>query len=119
MFHTIIADAPVQPSPVPTQGFEQTLMMILVAIIFFYFILWRPETKRRKELEAKRQGLKKGDRVVVAGGILGEISKVQNETVIIKLIEGAKIEVLKAAIQDVQGGTEATEKAESTTPEQK
>ena len=46
-------------------------MMIGVAIIFFYFILWRPESKRRKELETKRKGLKKGDRVVVAGGILG------------------------------------------------
>ena len=121
MFHTIIADASAQAAQAQaqTQGFEQTLMMIAVAIVFFYFILWRPESKRRKELETKRQGLKKGDRVVVAGGILGEVFKVQNETLIIRLTDGAKMEVLKAAIQDVQSGAEVVEKAEPTTTEQK
>jgi preprotein translocase subunit YajC len=114
MFHSIIADAPVHTAPLPTQGFEQMFLMIGVAIIFFYFILWRPESKRRKELETKRQGMKKGDRVVVAGGIMGEVFKVQNETVIIRLTDGAKMEVLKAAIQDIQVGTEVVEKTEPT-----
>ena len=104
---SILADAPVQS--IPTQGFEQTLMMIVVAVIFFYFILWRPESKRRKELETKRQGLKKGDRVIVAGGILGEVFKIQSETVILRLTDGAKMEVLKVAIQDVQTGVEKVE----------
>ena len=122
MFHIIIADAPVQAAQTiqaQTQGFEQTLMMIVVAVVFFYFILWRPESKRRKELETKRSGLKKGDRVVVAGGILGEVFKVQNETLIIRLTDGAKMEVLKTSIQDVQAGAEVVEKAEITTTEQK
>ena len=96
----ILADAPVQP--IPTQGFEQTLMMVIVAVIFFYFILWRPESKRRKELDTKRQGLKKGDRVVVAGGILGEVFKIQGETVTLRLVGESKMDVLKIAIQDVQ-----------------
>ena len=106
MIQSILADASVQSAAAATQGFEQTLMMIVIAVIFFYFILWRPESKRRKELENKRKGLKKGDRVVVAGGILGEIFRVQNETVTIRLTDGAKMEVLKAAIQDVQPGTD-------------
>ena len=110
----ILADAPAQP--LPTQGLEQTLMMIVIAVVFFYFILWRPESKRRKELETKRQGLKKGDRVVVAGGILGEVFKIQGETVTLRLVGDAKMEVLKAAIQDVQSGVE---KIELETAEQK
>ena len=110
----ILADAPAQP--LPTQGLEQTLMMIVIAVVFFYFILWRPESKRRKELETKRQGLKKGDRVVVAGGILGEVFKIQGETVTLRLVGDAKMEVLKAASQDVQSGVE---KIELETAEQK
>ena len=115
----IIAEASAQAAQVATQGFEQTLMMIAVAIVFFYFILWRPESKRRKEIETKRQGLKKGDRIVVAGGILGEVFKVQSETVIIRLTDGAKMEVLKAAIQDVQSGAVVEEKVEPVATEQK
>lgn len=84
------------------QGFQQTLVMVAVAVIFFYFILWRPEQKRRKAMDEKRKGMKKGDRVVVAGGIVGEIFKVQEESIIVKLSEGAKMEVLKGAIQDLQ-----------------
>ena len=108
-----IADAPVPPTPGPDGGFEQTLMMIGVALVFFYFILWRPESKKRKELEAKRQGLKKGDHVIVAGGILGEVFKIKTDTVIVQLVDNAKMEVVKAAIQDVQLTSVPGEKAES------
>ena len=111
MFH-FIAEGPAVPAS--DGGFEQTLVMVGIALVFFYFILWRPESKRRKQMDAKRQALKKGDKVVVAGGILGEVSKVQPETIILRLTDGAKMEVLKAAIQDVQPGAEGAEKTETT-----
>ncbi|MEN9344482.1 MAG: rane protein [Chlamydiota bacterium] len=88
----------------PAQGgsnMTQTLIMILVALAFFYFILWRPEQKRRKSMDKLRGSLKKGDRVT-AMGILGTIVKVQENTIIVSLYEGAKMEILKAAITDVQ-----------------
>lgn len=83
----------------------QTLMMIGVALAFFYFILWRPEQKRRKQMENLRTSLKKGDRIT-AMGIIGTVVKVQDTTVILSLYDGAKIEVLKAAITDVQPAAE-------------
>ena len=83
----------------------QTGMMLLVALLFFYFILWRPEQKRRKAMEQLRSSLKKGDKVT-AMGILGTIVRVQENTVILKLYDNAKVEILKAAITDVQPGTE-------------
>ena len=52
-------------------------------------------------MEEKRNALKKGDKIVVAGGILGEVVRVQQDTVIVKLEEGAKMEVMKGAIQDI------------------
>jgi preprotein translocase subunit YajC len=113
-----IAEAAVPAASNPDGGFEQTLVMVGIAIVFFYFILWRPESKRRKQMEEKRQGLKKGDRVVVAGGIIGEIFKVQTETIILRLTDGAKMEVLKMAIQDVQPSSEGVEKVETIIPPQ-
>lgn len=89
----------------PEQNFMQTVMMISIALIFFYFILWRPEQKRRKEMEAIRSSLKKGDKVT-AVGIVGTVLRVQDQTVILKMYDGSKIEVLKAAISDVVPGTE-------------
>jgi preprotein translocase subunit YajC len=89
----------------------QTLIMIAVALVFFYFILWRPEQKRRKQMEQVRSSLKKGDRIT-AMGIIGTVVKVQDTSVIVSLYEGAKMEILKAAITDVQAVAE--EKTEKT-----
>ena len=86
-------------------GMSQTLMMIGVALVFFYFILWRPEQKRRKAAEAQRNSMKVGDKVT-AMGIIGTIARIQENTIIVKMYDGAKIEILKAAITDVQSGSE-------------
>lgn len=93
--------------PPRDQGIYQTLIMIAIAMVFFYFILWRPEQKRRKMLEQQRSEMKKGDKVT-AMGIVGTISKIQDQTVILTMVDGSKIEVLKGAITDVISGTEET-----------
>lgn len=100
-------------APSPGGSLTQTLIMIGIALVFFYFILWRPEQKRRKAAEEMRSSLKKGDRVT-AMGIIGRVDKIQEHTVILKMVDGAKIEVLKGAITDVQAAAEEG-KAEVTT----
>jgi preprotein translocase subunit YajC len=95
-----------EAAPAGGQGsLTQTLIMIGVALVFFYFILWRPEQKRRKQMESVRSALKKGDRIT-AMGIIGTVVKVQDNSVIVALYDGAKMEILKAAITDVQASTE-------------
>lgn len=89
-----------EAAPSNDQGLWQTVTMIGIALLFFYFILWRPEQKRRRALEEQRAGLKKGDRVS-AMGIVGTVSKIQDETVILRMVDGGKIEVLKGAVTDV------------------
>lgn len=83
-------------------SFMQTIIMIGIAIIFFYFILWRPEQRRRKQMETLRTSMKKGD-VVVAMGIVGTIDRIKDTTVVIRNVDGSKIEVLKAAISEIKG----------------
>lgn len=79
----------------------QTMIMIGIAILFFYFILWRPEKKRRKAMEDKRSAMKKGDRVT-AMGIVGTLERIKEQTVIVKMVDGTKIEFIKGAISEVK-----------------
>jgi preprotein translocase subunit YajC len=92
-------------APPRDQGFGQTIIMIAIALIFFYLILWRPEQKRRKTMELQRSSLKKGDRVT-AMGIIGTVVRIQDHTVVLRMVDGSKIEMLKAAISEVMPGGE-------------
>ncbi|MBT6928463.1 MAG: preprotein translocase subunit YajC [Waddliaceae bacterium] len=87
-------------TPAKGGGLSQTMIMILVALAFFYLILWRPEQKKRKALEEKRNSLKIGDKVI-AVGIVGTVDAINDDTVILKMCDGSKIEVLKAAVNDM------------------
>lgn len=102
--------------PPPDQSFWQTLVMIGIAFLFFYVILWRPEQKRRKALEEQRSALKKGDRVA-AMGIIGTVIRVGDQTVILKMYDGAKLEFYKAAITDILPETDDSAKKVETSEE--
>lgn len=94
-----------EATPVRSNNYMQTLIMLAVALVFFYLILLRPEQKRRKKAQQMRDTMKKGDKVT-AMGMLGTVEKVTDNTVILKTYDGAKIEMLKAAITDVQPAVE-------------
>ena len=89
----------------PQGGLPQTFIMIAIALVFFYFILWRPEQKRRKASQQMRESIKKGDRVT-AMGIIGTVDRLTDQSVVLKMIDGSKIEVVKAAITEVKAGIE-------------
>lgn len=72
---------------------------LIVMFVVFYFLLIRPQQKRQKELGQMIQELKKGDRVVTSGGMIGTIAGIQNDYVILKVGDGeTKVEILKSAI---------------------
>lgn len=96
----LCAEGNAEDMPVRDQGLMQTLTMVLIALAFFYFIMWRPEQKRRKALEEQRAAIKKGDRVT-AMGIIGTVVSIEPQTVILKMCDGSKIEFLKAAINEI------------------
>lgn len=105
---TVYAQAGEESAVPPDRGFSQTLIMFAVVALFFYFIIWRPEQRRRKALELQRTSLKKGDRVT-AMGMIGTILRVDEQTVIVKMYDGAKIEFLKGAISEVHPEASVTE----------
>jgi preprotein translocase subunit YajC len=94
---TVLADMAASP-----QGnIMQTFVMVGVALLFFYFILLRPEQKRKKAMEAQRAAMQIGNKVI-AMNIVGTLESIQDQTVTLRMNDGSKIEVLKMAITDVK-----------------
>lgn len=70
----------------PGRGmFEGMLPLILMFIVIFYFVLWRPQSKQRKEREAMLAALRKGDRVVTMGGVLGQIVEISESEMTLRV----------------------------------
>ena len=67
-------------------------------VLIFYFLLWRPQSKRRKEHQELMAGLEKGDEVVTAGGIVGQVNKVEDDFVKIQVADNMELRVQKTAI---------------------
>ena len=77
--------------------------LILLLLVFYLFIIL-PQSKRQKKHMEMLKSLKKGDRIVTAGGIIGTIVGVDDEKVVIKTGEGTKIEVSKGYVsQKLEG----------------
>ena len=74
-------------------------MPIILMFAIFYFLLIRPQQKKQKELQNMIAGLKKGDKVITTGGLLGTISSIQDDYVVLAVGgSDTKIEILKSAI---------------------
>lgn len=76
----------------------------IIIFVIFYFLLIRPQRKKQSELNQMISNLKKGDRVVTIGGVIGTITSLQDDYVVIKIgdNENTKVEVLKSAISGLR-----------------
>ena len=76
-----------------------TLIMIVVLFAIMYFMMIRPENKRKKEAQQMRDSLKKGDKITTIGGIIGTIVNVGPETLVIETSEDrVRMEITKWAV---------------------
>ena len=91
-----VAHAAPDPGARGFGGFDILLLVGFVAI--FYFLLWRPQSKRRKEHQALMASLTKGDEVVTAGGILGQVTKVEDDFIIVKVAGNVQLRLQKSAV---------------------
>ncbi|MBD3655677.1 MULTISPECIES: preprotein translocase subunit YajC [Marinobacter] len=67
-------------------------------ILIFYFLIWRPQSKRAKEHKNLMSGLNKGDEVVTSGGVAGRITKVTDDFIVIEVADNVEIKVQKVAV---------------------
>ena len=81
---------------------EGNLVSMIIFLVFivgiFYFFTIRPQRKRQKEHGALIQSLKKGDKVITAGGIYGQVESVNQDSVVLKVESGATLRIVKNGI---------------------
>ncbi|MDX1490653.1 MAG: preprotein translocase subunit YajC [Pseudohongiellaceae bacterium] len=94
----LISAAHAQDAAAQQPGAMFNLFFIGGMIVLFYFILWRPQSKRAKEHKELVGGLAKGDEVLTSGGILGKVTKLTDEYVTIQVAEGVELSMQKASI---------------------
>ena len=82
----------------PAGGGASFWIMILLLFAAMWFFMIRPQRKQQKELEKFRNELKKGDKVVTAGGIYGTVAEIQERSVLIKVDGEVKLRVDKNSI---------------------
>jgi preprotein translocase subunit YajC len=91
----------------------QTLTLALPMIAIFYFLLWRPQSQRQKQLRGMVDNLRRGDTVVTAGGILGKVVKAagtDDTEILVEIADGVQVRVVKSTITDVRAKSQPAEK---------
>ena len=81
-------------------GWVQFLPIIGMVLIFWLLII-RPQMKRQKDHQAKIAGVKKGDQVVTAGGLVGKVTKVDDQYAEIEIAQGVRVKAVKSTIGDI------------------
>jgi len=96
-----------------TGGMASPLIMMVLMFAIFYFMLIRPENKRKKEAEQMRSSVRTGDKIVTIGGIVGTVVNVKENRIVIETgADQVRIELEKWAISSNETATEAA-KAEA------
>ncbi len=80
----------------PIPGLDFIIIIAFAAI--FYFIVWRPQSKRAKEHRELIAGLGKGDEVVTNGGMIGKITKVEEQFLAIEVADNIELKFQKGSV---------------------
>ncbi|WP_114391587.1 preprotein translocase subunit YajC [Oleisolibacter albus] len=98
--------------PDAAAGLIQFLPLVLIFVVF-YFLLIRPQQKKLKEHKTMLEALRRGDRVVTGGGIVGTVIKVGTEDdVTVEIAENVRVRVVRSTIQSVLARTEPAKASE-------
>ena len=96
----------------PTAGLMGMLPMLLIMVAVFYFMIIRPENKRKKEAEQLRSNIKNGDKITTIGGIVGKVVDVKEDKFVIETgADQVRIEFAKWALSTNETAAEAAKEA--------
>lgn len=89
-------------------GMGSSIIMLVAMLAIFYFMLIRPENKRKKEAEQMRASVKTGDKITTIGGIIGTVVNVKDDKIVIETsADQVRIEFAKWAISSNETAAEA------------
>ena len=94
-------------------GMSSSIVMLVAMLAIFYFMLIRPENKRKKEAEQMRSAVKKGDKITTIGGIVGTVVDVKENSIVVETsADQVRVELAKWALSTNETAAEAA-KAEA------
>ena len=97
--------SPGAPASNPTMSLLLNALQFLPLFIILYFLLIRPQQQQTKKLEHMRRALKKGDRVLTTGGIIGTVVGVDDGKAVLRVAEDVKLEFATSAIVQIMQET--------------
>lgn len=92
-------------------GLESLLPLVLIFVVF-YFLLIRPQQKKQKAHREMLAALRRGDRIVTAGGIIGQITRVSDNELTVEIAPDVKVKVMRGLVSDVLSRPEPAEDEE-------
>jgi len=95
----LISNAWAQASGGSQGGGIESMLLIVLMFVVLYFLMIRPQMKRAKEHKSMVDALQKGDEVVTSGGILGRISKLNENYVTLEISHSVEVQVQRGAVQ--------------------
>ena len=91
-----------------TTGFFVSIFPLILIFVIFYFLLIRPQQRRMKQHQSMIMAVKPRDTAVTSGGLIGKVTKVEDQEVEIEIAQGVKVRVVKSMLSDVRPhGTKA------------
>lgn len=83
-----------------------SMLPFLLIILVFYFLILRPQQKRQKDKQRLLESVKKGDKVITAGGMHGTVEGIEDKIVLVKIADGVKVKLEKSSITNIVGLTD-------------
>jgi len=83
-----------------------SIVPFLLIIVIFYFLILRPQQKRQKERTKLLESIKKGDKIITAGGIHGTVEGLEDKTVLVKVSDSVKLKIERSAVSTIVGVTD-------------
>lgn len=82
-------------------GITSTLVMFGLIFLIFYFMIVRPQQKRSKERQKMLDAIKKGDKIITAGGVHGTVIGVEDKTVLVQIADNVKVKVDRGSVSSI------------------
>jgi preprotein translocase subunit YajC len=96
-----ISNAFAQTAAGGTESSLYSLLPLVLMFVVLYFIMIRPQMKKQKEHKAMVEAMAKGDEVIIAGGVLGRISKLGDSFLHVEVANGVELQVQRASVVQV------------------
>ncbi len=95
-----------QAAPGGIESILSSIVPFLLIIVIFYFLILRPQQKRQKERAKLLESIKKGDKIITAGGLHGMVEGLDDKTLLVKVSDNVKLKIERSAVTTIVGVTD-------------